>query len=297
MASAARPRLGPGTVIGGTYEVGSFVGRGAYGDVYRVRHRFLGEQALKLVEVGPDAPPFEELLNEARVLATLSHPHVVRVFDADVYESAEGSLPFFTMEYVAGGTLAAVSSRRIRLGVDEALDAAAQMLSGLEAAHSLSPPVLHRDVTPGNVLIASEQPLVLKLSDFGLAGHVHPDTRLLRAAGTIRYQPPEAAWGYASEASDLYAVALILYELLTGVAAFPLGQEAELGTSVGVAAALRTSREAPPGPPSVYRRELSPAIDALVLSALAPKPADRFQSAGEFRGTLGEVRAASRTVA
>jgi eukaryotic-like serine/threonine-protein kinase len=275
--------------------VDAFVGRGAYGDVYRVRHRFLGEQALKLVEVGPDAPPLEELLNEARVLANLSHPHVVRVFDADVYESPGGSLPFFTMEYIAGGTLAAVTSRRIRLGVDEALDAAAQMLSGLEAAHSLSPPVLHRDVTPGNVLVASEQPLVLKLSDFGLSGHVHPDTRLLRAAGTIRYQPPEAAWGYASEASDLYAVALILYELLTGVAAFPIGEGADLGTSVGVATTLRQARETPPAPPSVYRPGLSSAVDALVLSALAPKPVDRFQSAGKFRDTLEDVRAAART--
>jgi serine/threonine protein kinase len=83
--------------------------------------------------------------------------------------------------------------------------------------------------------VAAIDPLVLKLSDFGLAAHVHPETRLLRAAGTIRYQPPEASWGYATEASDLYAVALILYEMLTGMPAFAIETGADLRTSVGVA--------------------------------------------------------------
>lgn len=289
MASAGRPTLAPGSLIRGTYEVLGFLGAGAYGDVYRVRHRFLGEQALKLVEVGENAPPVDELLNEARVLASLSHPHVVRVFDADIHTDVRGELPFFTMEYLAGGALAGLMARRIRFDVSEALDAAAQMLAGLDAAHALTPPVLHRDVTPGNVLVATEQPLTLKLSDFGLAAHVHPETRLLRAAGTIRYQPPEAAWGFATESSDLYAVALILYEMLTGMPAFAIDASADLQTSIGVADALRRSREVAPTPPSRYRTGLPPGTDELVLSALAPRPEDRFRSADAFAEMIGAV--------
>jgi serine/threonine-protein kinase len=276
-------------VVRGTYEIESLLGAGAYGDVYHVRHRFLGQQALKLIERGPDPPPIEELLNEARVLAKLSHPNVVRVFDADVYETPQGAFPFFTMEYLEHGALASLMDRRIRLNFVEALDAARQVLIGLDAAHALDPPVLHRDVTPGNVLVASEDPLCLKLSDFGLAAHVHPETRLLRAAGTIRYQPPEAAWGYASEASDLYAVALILYEMLTGVPAFALLPGADLTTSAGVAEALRRSREQEPAPPSTFRSGLTQAVDELVMSALAPRPEDRFRSAREFALTIEAV--------
>ena len=152
----------------------------------------------------------------------------------------------------------------------EALDAAAQILDGLGAAHSLTPPVLHRDVTPFNVLVAKGTPLLLKLSDFGLASHVNQETRLLRAAGTIRYQPPEAAWGYATASSDLYAVGLILYELLTGVAAFPVDAASDLRTSVGIAAAIRDSRQTLPAPPSRYRPGLPPAVNTAVLKALAP---------------------------
>ena len=298
MASAGRPALAPGSLIRGTYEVIGFLGAGAYGDVYRVRHRFLGEQALKLVEVGENAPPVDELLNEARLLASLSHPHIVRVFDAGIHTDDRGELPFFTMEYLAGGALAGLMARRVRFDVADALDAASQMLAGLEAAHSLMPPVLHRDMTPGNVLVASERPLTLKLSDFGLAAHVHPETRLLRAAGTIRYQPPEAAWGFATEASDLYAVTLILYELLTGVPAFPLPDMSELATSIGVAQALRRTRETDPEPPSRFRPGLPRAVDELVLGALAAKPEARFPSARIFSAMIGEVAtaySASRT--
>jgi len=120
-----------------------------------------------------------------------------------------------------------------------------------------------------------------------------PDT----AAGTIRYQPPEASWGYATEASDLYAVALILYEMLTGVPAFPLPAVSELGTSVGVAQALRRTRDATPAPPSRFRPGLPRAVDELVLAALAPKPEERFSSAGTFREMIEAVAAALPAIA
>ena len=106
---------------------------------------------------------------------------------------------------------------------------------------------------------------------------------------TVRYQPPEAAWGYATEASDLYAVALILYEMLTGMPAFVVDPAAELATSVGVAEALRQSREGAPAPPSRFRVGLPSGTDELILSALALRPEDRFRSAGAFIEMIREV--------
>src|SRR3954447_9047284 len=164
----------------------SFLGSGSYGEVYAVRHRFLGEQALKLLDAGAGAAPCEQLLEEARLLSTLSHPNVVRVFDADIYESHGQQRPFFTMEHLRQGSLASLLGGRLRFEIPEALDAARQILLALDAAHSLEPSVLHRDVTPANVLVACSEPITLKLADFGLAAHAHPHTRLLRAAGTIR---------------------------------------------------------------------------------------------------------------
>lgn len=270
-------------------EIVQFLGSGAYGQVYEVVHPFLGRQALKLVEVGPEAPPTDELLAEAHVLAKIVHPNVVRLFDAGVAEVDGSEQPFLTMELMDGGTLGALQGRRLRLEIDEALFTGIQLLSGLSAAHALSPPVLHRDITPGNILVASESPIQVKLSDFGLAAHVHPETRLLRAAGTIKYQPPEAALGYATTASDVFAVGLILFELLTGVSAFPMSGSRDLATSVGVAQAIRDSRESPAQPPSRFRATVSRDLDGVMAMALALRPADRFRTAKEFEDALAEV--------
>jgi hypothetical protein len=288
--------LQPGALITDAYTVDSLIGHGAYGDVYKVRPReALASQALKLIAVGPQTDRFDAFLQEARGLMSLSHhPHILPVLDAGVYESDIGPVPFFTMEYFAGKTLAERPPSRIRFDVDEALEAGAQMLSALAAAHALSPPVLHRDIEPGNVFIISEDPFVLKISDFGLARHVHPDTRLLRAVETLRYQPPEAARTNATEAGDLYSVALLLYELLTGVTAYPVSEDADLTTNEGVADALRRSRETLPPPPSTYRRGLPPPVDQLILSALAIRPESRFRTAMQFRAVLDDVRAAIR---
>lgn len=289
MASGRKPRLQHGTRVR-DLEIVQFLGSGAYGQVYEVLHPFLGKQALKLVEVGPDAPPIDELLAEAHVLAKIVHPNVVRLFDAGLAEVDGSEQPFLTMELMDGGTLGALQKRRLRLEIDEALDIGIQLLAGLSAAHELSPPVLHRDITPGNILVASESPVQVKLSDFGLAAHVHPETRLLRAAGTIKYQPPEAALGYSTTASDVFAAGLILFELLTGVSAFPIRGSRDLATSMGVAQAIRHSRESPAPPPSHFRANIGADLDEVMSTALALRPADRFGFAKDFEQALVGVR-------
>lgn len=279
------PRLERGTTVRDTYRVQRWLGEGAFGTVYLVRHRFLGPQALKLLSLA-DGMESDEALREGAILAQLTDPHVVRVFDADLWQVDGREVPFLTMEYLSGGTLADLLARRTRLPIDDAIRVAKQLLAGLSAAHRLSPPVLHRDITPGNILVVAEQPLTVKLGDFGLAGHIDPVARLMRAAGTVRYQPPEAAWGYATEATDLYAIALILYEMLTGAAAFPLPAASELRSGDDVAAAIRRVDRSQFHPPSELRSRLPPWIDAVLDTALAESTSHRFASADSFREAL-----------
>lgn len=280
--------LAPGQLINSTYKVEQFLGGGAYGDVYRVSHRFLGKQAMKLLRKDPLTPDSSQLLGEARVLIDVLHPNIVRVYDANEATIGSDRVAYVTMEYLPAGTLGALRASVVRLAPKDALSVAAQLLSALSYAHSLNPPLLHRDITPNNVLVATVAPaIVVKLADFGLAGRVHPDTRILRAAGTIHYLPPEAAWGFASEKSDVYAVALLLYEMLTGASAYPSTQVRADSTAVQLRESVLASKKVLPPPPSRFRMDLSPGIDAILLRALAPIPADRFATATDFQDAIG----------
>ena len=284
--------LKPGANIARAYTVESLIGRGAYGDVYRARHTGSDElYALKLLAAGSDSGS-EQLVSEARALTKVSNRHVVEMVDVGEYRSAIGRLPFLVMELASGPTLATQVSQRIRFSIDEALGVADQLLSALEATHGLDPPVVHGYISPRNVFLTDQSPVSLKLSDFGIARLAHPDHRLLRTEEIIRYSAPETAWGIATEASDLCSVALILYQLLTGVAAYRAPTGANLTTAAGATAALWQSRENIPSPPSRYRRGLSAAIDSLVLSALAQRAESRFRTASQYRAVLQEVRAA-----
>ena len=244
--------------------------------------------ALKTIRPDPEMSAVE-MLGEAAILADLLHPNVVRVYDADIWRAPTGEIPFLTMEYVQGGTLASLLKREIRLDINDALNAMSQLLEGLSAAHGLRSPVLHRDLTPNNILVASEEPLIVKIGDFGLAARMDPATRLLRSAGTLRYQPPEASWGYTTEAGDVYGLALIFYELLTGAAAFPVSPNAGLATSADVASALREAHQQEPRPPSALRSEISEEIDEIVMTSLAKSPTSRFASALDFRDAINRI--------
>ena len=175
--------------------------------------------------------------------------------------------------------------------VAEALDAAVQILDGLGAAHSLTPPVLHRDVTPLNVLVATGTPLLLKLSDFGLASHVNQETRLLKSRRNHSLPATRSRVGIRDGIERSLRGWSDPDELLTGVAAFAVDAASDLRTSVGIAAAIRDSRQTLPPPPSRYRPGLPPAVNTAVLKALAPNPEDRFRWRNEFKRTLTDILA------
>lgn len=244
---------------------------------------------MKVLRPDPMTPSVEALLGEARLLVDLLHPNIVRVYDANEAATPSGALAYLTMEHLPGGTLANFLAKRVRLPLPSVLELGTQLLAALEYAHGSVPPVIHRDITPGNVLVRREDPLSVMLADFGLAGRVHPETRILRAAGTIRYLPPEAAWGFATELGDLYAVALLMYEALTGAAAFPHVAQ-EQSTVAQLRAELLEHKKIPPLAPSKLRADLPSAVDALLVRALDPDPNKRFSSASEFLRRLRDLR-------
>lgn len=279
------PTLEPGRCLGGIYTVETRLGAGAHGSVYKVHHRFLGTQAMKLLHVSQESTT-DHVLREAQILSRLSHPHIVRIFDVNVFSLEEGAFPYFTMEYLPLGTLSELLQRRPRLEISESLALTVQILEGLDAAHSLDPPVLHRDLIPSNVLVERVEPVRIKVGDFGVADHAHPITGLSQAAGLITYLPPEAMWGYATTSGDLYATALILYLLATGISAFPIPDFPDTYDGPRIKVAILTPRLQPPRRPSRFRTEISPGLDGLLMKALSPDPAQRFGTANEFSAAV-----------
>src|SRR3954469_22050331 len=210
------------------YEVEAVLGHGGMGVVFRARHLRLNRLvALKMALAGAYAGPHERerFQREAEAVAALRHPHVVQVHDV----GEAGGRPYFTMEYVEGGSLAEKLA-----GAPQPAWWAAQLLAPLagaiQAAHQAG--IVHRDLKPGNVLLTADG--TPKISDFGLARRLGGEPGLTRtglALGTPSYMAPEQAEGKTDAvgpAADVYALGAILYELLTGRP--PFRAETEAGT-------------------------------------------------------------------
>lgn len=228
-------QLTPGELIRDTYTIVRHLGSGAFGDVYLSRHRYLGLQALKIFrrKEGADA------LEEAYLLTKLGHPHIVRVFEANEFGRSGEAYGYFSMEYVAGGTLNSLGSE---LSLDERLSLGRDILCGLAFAHSQSPPIIHRDISPTNILVdKSDSRICAKISDFGLAKHVDPESLVASAGGKYLYMAPESFLGKHSTATDVYSAAIVLFELLTGHHPFRIALPASPSASE-IASVVRQSR-------------------------------------------------------
>ena len=278
--------LEPGAHIRDTYEVERFLGEGAFAEVYRVKHRFLGRQALKVFKrVGMSTDDIHEMLGEAIILSKMGHPNIVRVFDANVFETDRGPCGYFTMEYVAGGSLQKFwqSHGNNLVPIQTSIDLIKQVCRGLALAHRESPPIVHRDVKPQNILVGYEADgLRARISDFGLAKSVNPLTMLATTAGTVAFKPPEAFSDEKGDscASDVWGLGATLYTLLTDKLPFTTGAPAE-------ATAQRTLNN-PLVPPSRINPHSTPHLDAILAKALQLDARARYQSAQELLDALDE---------
>ncbi len=278
--------LSEGEIIRGTYEVERFLGEGAFAEVYRVKHRFLGRQAMKVLKIiGMNIDELEQYLEEAILLSRIGHPNIIRVFDANVTDTSKGMRGFFTMEYVAGGTLEQFwrSYGNQLVPVDIAVEVVRQACQGMAVAHSEKPPIIHRDIKPSNLLVGYDSNgLRVRVSDFGLAKRVNPLTLMASARGTRCFKPPEVFRDFKSDscASDVWALGSILYLLLTD--RLPFSELGDVDLFDG------KCFERPIIPPSRLNIQVDPALDQIVLKALALKPQDRYPSAKEFLDDLSK---------
>ncbi|HEX5974462.1 MAG TPA: Stk1 family PASTA domain-containing Ser/Thr kinase, partial [Rubrobacteraceae bacterium] len=248
--------------------------------VYLAHDEVLGRDvALKLLQAryAENEELVERFRREARSAASLSHPHIVPVFDWG--ETGDGTY-YIAMEYLPGGTLKECITSRGTLPPRTVVEVALQIADALEAAHERG--VIHRDIKPRNILITDSGHI--KVTDFGIARAAEATTvsDLGDILGSVKYMSPEQAAGErVGAASDLYSLGVVLYEMLTGRVPF----EVETPWDVAVEHA---------GGPPPHPRELTPEVpeglDALVMRLLATHPEDRYGSAAQLIKDLGRVR-------
>lgn len=288
--------LEEGTKIRDTYEVERFLGEGAFAEVYRVNHKFLGRQAMKVFkQTNVDVEEVTKMLGEAILLSRIGHPNIVRVFDANTVETKFGMCGFFTMEYVPGGTLdkfwRSFGSKRIP--VETCVDLMKQICRGLCVAHNANPPIIHRDIKPQNILVGYEADgLRARLSDFGLAKEVNPLTLLATAAGTLSFKPPEAFRGKRhsdSPAADVFALGVTMYLLLTDE--LPFHVDSDLGWGQDV------KKWKVPDKPSDWNVQVNPKLDRIVMKCIDFDPEKRFQNAAELLSMLETWKPGVKTAA
>jgi serine/threonine protein kinase len=263
------------------YDIGEELGQGGMGVVVSGQHRQLDRRvAIKQLPVAFAADPAvrRRFLSEARVLASLDHPHVVPVYD---FVEREG-ICLLVMEFLPGGTLRSQVAAAGGFTAPHAVAVSLACLSGLSAAHRRG--VLHRDVKPENMLFSASE--VLKVADFGIAKVLGgPGTVVTRRGdviGTPAYIAPEQVrGGELSPATDVYAVATMLYEMLTGVLPFPDVEE-------DMALLFKHAYEEPV-PLGDVAPGVPPEVAAAVMRGLATESADRFGTAESFGTALAEA--------
>ena len=261
-------------VLGGRYALGEVLGAGGMATVWRARDQVLGrEVAVKVLSPQYAADPgfLARFDREARHAAGLSHPRLVTVFDCGVDETT----PFIVMELVAGQTLRQVLDEAGMLPAGEAVRVAAGVCEALEVAHAAG--LVHRDITPANIVLASGE---VKVLDFGIAraegGTGGTGTAVV--LGTAAYLSPEQASGRpAGPQADLYSLGCVLFEMLTGAPPFAAD------SAVGLA--YRQVHD-DPGPPSARRPGLPARLDQITARLLAKDPGGRPASAAAARAGL-----------
>ena len=273
---SAMATFAPGNIFAGRYEILGVIGQGGMGSVYRARHTGLRKEvALKILGAATVADGEARFEREARAIGKLDHPSCVRVLDYGRTKRHQ----YLAMHLLDGPTLAAVL-RPGRLPIAQSVRVTRNLLSALVHAHSRG--VLHRDIKPENVMLVGSGSRAV-LIDFGLA-HLHDDAPLTAQGmciGSPSYLAPERLDGHPhDERADLFAVGVILYEMLAGARPF-------VGRSVEEI--LQHCRERPPRPLRAIRRDISGPLDSLVVRALAKDPARRFESAEDMLAALDDI--------
>jgi serine/threonine-protein kinase len=279
-----------GTTLSGRYRLDARIGRGGMSSVYRAFDTVLERAvAIKLMhrEIASDSAQLERFRREARAVAQLNHPHIVRVIDAGEWSGEEGEhpieqgTPFIVLEYVEGETLKDLIRREGPLEVPTALAYALEVARALGAAHAHG--IVHRDVKPQNILLSPEGGA--KITDFGIARSLAEEGLTMdgRVLGTTDYVSPEQALGQeVTGQSDVYSLGVVLYEMLTGAVPFK-------GASPVAVAMMHVREEVPDV--QLARPAVSASTAAIVERATARDRARRYADMAGVASALEEALA------
>ncbi|HEY6284018.1 MAG TPA: serine/threonine-protein kinase [Ktedonobacteraceae bacterium] len=264
----------------GNYQLVRLLGEGGSAEVYLGEHIHLGTRAaIKILRTQLTADDVDIFRNEARTIAQLEHPYSVRVLDFGVEEKT----PFLVMSYATNGTLRQRYPKGTRLPLAAVLPYITQVANALQYAHDEK--VIHRDVKPENMLIGKRQEILL--SDFGIAVMAQ-SSRYQNAqdmAGTITYMAPEQIQGKPRPASDQYSLGIVIYEWLSGNRPF----HGSLTEMVG------QHLSASPPPLREKLPTISPAVEEVVMKALAKDPKERFAKVGDLAIALEQASQSTQT--
>ena len=272
-------------VLAERYELIATIARGGMATVWRAQDRILARPvAVKILHqhLAEDETFLERFRREALAAASLSHPHVVSIYDTgEDGETPDSRCHYIVMEHCGGGTLASLLRAEGPFEPRRAVQVGSTICSALAYAHSKG--IVHRDVKPANVLVGDDG--LLKVGDFGIAKAATAKNDITTTGtimGTVAYISPE----YASDReldtrSDIYSLGVVLYELVAGKPPF---EEAS-----SVATAMKHLNEPPP-PLRTRRAGIPRALEAVVMKALEKNPDQRFASADEMQAALGRDR-------
>lgn len=267
--------IATGTIIAHRYEILERISEGGMATVFRGRRLPDGQTvALKVLrdQFATDLEFVERFQREAKAVSELTHPHMVRVYDS----GNDGTVHYIAMEYVEGENLKELLRARGRLEPEEAISIVAQVCEVLEFAHGHG--IVHRDIKPQNILVTRDGQV--KVTDFGIAraASAATITQAGTVLGSVQYLAPEQARGaIVGRAADIYAMGVVLYELVTGTLPFA-------GDSP-VAIAIKHIHQTPPRPRALVPM-LPARLEAIILRAMAKSPYDRYRSAGALRSDL-----------
>jgi len=274
-----------GRLIRNTYQVEALLGSGGMGAVFRVRHMRTGRRyALKMLLGDATVESFKRFEREATAASSLGHPGIIAVHD---FDRSEEGIPFLVMDLLEGETLAARLERRGQLLWSDVRRISLEAGDALAVAHEAG--LLHRDVKPANLFIASgsssgERVVLL---DFGLVKPLDPNASKVTVSGasigTPLYMAPEQARGESVDVrTDVYGLGAVVFEMVTGAPPF-------LDTNMAAVYARLLSQDAPP-PSTIAPRSCPPGLDAITARALAKNPAARYPSMRAMLSDVAQLR-------
>src|SRR5579883_701607 len=263
----------------GNYQLIRLLGQGGFAEVYLGEHVHLGTQAaIKILYTQLTNDEMDRFRTEARTIARLIHPHIVRVLEFGL----EAKTPFLVMDYATKGTLRQRHRKSVALPLATVISYVKQVADALDYAHDKK--VIHRDIKPENMLLGEHDQILL--SDFGIALVLQSSRyqSMQEMAGTMAYMAPEQIQGKPRPASDQYSLGVVVYEWITGDRPFHGSLTELIGQHLSVP------------PPSMHEKvsTISSEVDQVVLTALAKDPKQRFTSVKAFANALEQANKPER---